>query len=178
MQELPKNFVRLYGKNLSSSVFLRPPRGSNWKINLENRDEKVWLHQGWPEFAHYALDFGHFFFFKYKGNSQFQIRICDTSTRQIQYIILLFLLIWMRLMFMGPKRVTVDDDDSLQTFDRSLSEEEYMPSSSPPHKRMRANTSDESISTASGDKSTTQNGRKLLSTQSQTPTHTIADSNQ
>ncbi|GMN57954.1 hypothetical protein TIFTF001_027058 [Ficus carica] len=173
MLKLPQKFVKLYGESLSNSVVLKPPFGSTWKIGLKKRKGMVWLQQGWPEFAkHFALGFGHLLFFRYKGNSQFQLSICDRSTCEIPSPSIPAHLDE-RDVNESKKEETEGDHDSVQIFDSSSSGEEDLPPSSPPHKRVRPSTSGQGIKATSGDKPATRRGRKptvYTRTRSQAPT--------
>lgn len=78
--------MRLHGETLSNVVFLKLPCGSEWEIGLTKSDGKVWLNQGWPEFAtRYSLDQRRLLFFRYKGNSRFAVSIFGKTTCQICY---------------------------------------------------------------------------------------------
>ena len=88
IQRLPKNFVRLYSETLSNEVFLKPTQASEcyWEIGLAKSNGKVWLKQGWPEFARrFSLGEGRLALFRYEGNSEFAVSVCDNrkSTAQI-----------------------------------------------------------------------------------------------
>lgn len=68
-------------------MFLRLPNGAEWKVNLEKRDDSVWLHEGWKEFAEcHSLAHGHLLIFKYDGTSlHFHVLICGLSAMEIDY---------------------------------------------------------------------------------------------
>ena len=86
MQDLPKRFVGLHGETLSNAVCLKLPCGQQWNIVLFKSHKKIYLQEGWAKFAkHYRLDHGHLLFFKYEGNSQFGVSICDKSACEIDY---------------------------------------------------------------------------------------------
>lgn len=55
-------------------------------MDVQREEGKVWLRNGWPQFAKfYSLCFGHFIFFEYQGNCNFKVVIFDTSTTEIDY---------------------------------------------------------------------------------------------
>ncbi|KAK7310189.1 hypothetical protein RJT34_07528 [Clitoria ternatea] len=95
---LPKPFTSKYGDGVSNPVFLKPPDGTEWKINWRKIDGGIWFQKGWKEFAtYYSLDHGHFLLFEYKGTSHFDVQIFDTSALEIDY----------------PIHATHDEEDSL-----------------------------------------------------------------
>ncbi|PON54065.1 B3 DNA binding domain containing protein, partial [Parasponia andersonii] len=78
--------TRKYGETLSSSVFVKLPCGSKWKMKLARQDNKIWLEGGWPDFSkHYSLKRGSMLMFRYEGNSEFHAVIFDKSTVEIDY---------------------------------------------------------------------------------------------
>ncbi|KAK1356583.1 hypothetical protein POM88_049839 [Heracleum sosnowskyi] len=82
----PEMFSRSFGKNLNESVSLKTPSGSQWSVDLKRSKGKVWLQNGWPEFANfYSICFGYLLVFEYKGDSSFQVLIFDTSALEIDY---------------------------------------------------------------------------------------------
>lgn len=87
IQMIPKKFVRKYGKHLNVRVYLKTPRHAVWDVDLVRDGNKVWLQNGWPEFARfYSLCFGHFLIFKYRENSQFDVFIYDKRGTEIDYL--------------------------------------------------------------------------------------------
>lgn len=86
LQMIPKNIVRILGKNLSDSIMLNAPSGSVWSIDIERCKGKVWLQNGWPEFAEfYLICVGYLLVFEYKGDSSFRVLIFDSSSSEIDY---------------------------------------------------------------------------------------------
>lgn len=86
LQMIPQKFVRKYRKQLHVGVHLSVPRGAVWHVDLVGDGDKVWLQNGWPEFARfYSLSFGHFLVFKYQGNSRFDVFIYDSRGTEIDY---------------------------------------------------------------------------------------------
>ncbi|KAM5576341.1 B3 domain-containing transcription factor VRN1 [Rosa sericea] len=91
---LPYKFVKKYGGELSHSVCLKVPGGSEWEVDIMRQDCKVWFEKGWPEFSNScSLDHGHFLVFGYEGNSKFDVCIFDRTATEIDY------------------PITVEDDD-------------------------------------------------------------------
>ncbi|MED6123107.1 hypothetical protein PIB30_046138 [Stylosanthes scabra] len=83
---LPKKFTRKYGDSLSNPVFLKPPDGTEWKVDWTMHDAQILFEDGWKEFvAYYSIKHGHFLMFEYYGNSQFGVQICDMSGLEIEY---------------------------------------------------------------------------------------------
>ncbi|XP_055960158.1 B3 domain-containing transcription factor VRN1-like [Mercurialis annua] len=84
---IPRKFVRLYGNNLSNSVFLKVPTGATWKLELVKFDGEIWFQNGWQEFVkYYSIAYGSFLVFEYnQTNSEFNVTIFDTSTLEIDY---------------------------------------------------------------------------------------------
>ena len=86
LQQIPGDFLSKCGETLSTSVYVKLPCGSKWKMKLTKYDNKFWLEQGWLEFAkHYSIERGHMLIFRYDGNSEFHAVIFDTSTIEIDY---------------------------------------------------------------------------------------------
>ncbi|MED6197726.1 hypothetical protein PIB30_059445 [Stylosanthes scabra] len=84
--KLPKKFTRKYGDSLSKPVFLKPPDGTEWKVDWTMHDAQVLFQDGWREFvAYYSIKHGHFLMFEYNGNSHFGVQICDMSGLEIEY---------------------------------------------------------------------------------------------
>ncbi|XP_039172826.1 B3 domain-containing transcription factor VRN1 isoform X2 [Eucalyptus grandis] len=85
--EIPKRFLRRYGKDLSGSVLLKVPGGSTWPVKLEKSSHgMVWLCKGWRTFMeHYSIGDGHLVVFKYEGDSIFHVMIFDKSASEIDY---------------------------------------------------------------------------------------------
>ncbi|KAL1833939.1 hypothetical protein ACET3Z_003590 [Daucus carota] len=85
---IPRKFVRKYGMNLGglSRISLKVPNGLAWRVTLKTRNGDVWLKNGWTEFARfYSVKFGHLLIFKYRGHSEFKVRIFDSSSTEIDY---------------------------------------------------------------------------------------------
>lgn len=88
-QMIPEKFVRIYGKELHLRVYLQVPGCALWNVDLVEDADKVWLQNGWPDFARfYSLCFGHFLVFKYQGNSQFDVSIYNKGGTEIDYPIM------------------------------------------------------------------------------------------
>ncbi|OMO66314.1 hypothetical protein COLO4_30629 [Corchorus olitorius] len=84
--EIPPKFAREYGNALSSPVFLKVPTGAEWQVELAKRDGKIWLENGWDNFArHYSLKHGYFLVFRLEGNSHFHVLIFDKTASEIKY---------------------------------------------------------------------------------------------
>ncbi|XP_027335228.1 B3 domain-containing transcription factor VRN1-like [Abrus precatorius] len=83
---IPISFVEKHGEALPSTIFLKPPNGTEWKLNLVKRDDKIWFQKGWKEFAEYhSLGHGHLLVFRYERTSHFQVQIFDMSALEINY---------------------------------------------------------------------------------------------
>ncbi|KAK1369126.1 hypothetical protein POM88_035218 [Heracleum sosnowskyi] len=53
---VPIKFSDVHENDLSDRVFLKTPSGLVWPVDLERRVNRVWLQNGWPEFAnHYSI---------------------------------------------------------------------------------------------------------------------------
>lgn len=88
--KIPKKFVMKYGKDLSNSVCLKLPSGSEWEVGLTRCKGEIWFEKGWPEFSMFcSLDYGNFLLFRYEGNSRFHVCIFDKSATEIDYPILM-----------------------------------------------------------------------------------------
>ncbi|KAI3699638.1 hypothetical protein L2E82_44062 [Cichorium intybus] len=85
---IPNKFTREHRKNiLSSNVLIIVSDDKVWSLGLMiSGDGKLWLQQGWPEFAeHYRLKSGHLLLFNHQGKSVFHVRIFDQSSCEINY---------------------------------------------------------------------------------------------
>ncbi|GKU99045.1 hypothetical protein SLEP1_g11957 [Rubroshorea leprosula] len=83
---IPKQFVKRFGSDISSPVFLKVPSGAVWRVELQTCADDTWLHNGWPEFAtHYSLGYGSLTVFRYEGNCHFHVIIFDRSASEIAY---------------------------------------------------------------------------------------------
>lgn len=81
-------YVSKYGNDLLSSrtVVLRLPDGAEWKMGLSRSGGRVWLKNGWQEFArNYCLSCGTFMVFRYAGTCCFEVVIFDLSCTEIEY---------------------------------------------------------------------------------------------
>ncbi|XLR05576.1 hypothetical protein S83_071774 [Arachis hypogaea] len=87
LQKLPKKFTRIYGSGLSNPLYLKPPDGTEWRVDWINQDGGILFKQGWKEFvAYYSLDDGYVLWFEYNiGTSHIEVQICDMSGLQIKY---------------------------------------------------------------------------------------------
>lgn len=86
MQKIPKKFVIKYGEDLSNSVCLKLPSGSEWQVELTRSNCETWFGRGWPEFSRFcSLEVGTFIVFRYEGNSKFDVCIFDTTATEIDY---------------------------------------------------------------------------------------------
>ncbi|WOG84889.1 hypothetical protein DCAR_0104074 [Daucus carota subsp. sativus] len=86
VQMIPRKFERLFEKNLDNRIQLSVPSGSVWSIDLEKQQDKVWLQNGWPEFAKfYSIGFGYLLVFEYQEDSKFKVLIFDPSASEIDY---------------------------------------------------------------------------------------------
>ncbi|KAL9317063.1 hypothetical protein ACSQ67_013580 [Phaseolus vulgaris] len=84
--KIPNKFSCKYGSGLPNPLFMKPPDGTEWKVNWAEDKGEIWLEKGWKEFVeHYSLDQGHFIFFKYEGTSQIHVIILDQSALEIDY---------------------------------------------------------------------------------------------
>ncbi|KAL5557168.1 hypothetical protein UlMin_039404 [Ulmus minor] len=114
-------FARKYGKSLSNPILVKLPCGSEWKMEFTKHDAGgVYLQKGWLEFIdHYSLKKGHLLFFRYEGNSQFHVVICDRSAAEIDYPLVIPAHVEPKINGEQkvPKREEIEDDDSLEILD-------------------------------------------------------------
>lgn len=83
---MPRRFIRMFGKELSSNVLLTVPNGGVWQVGLEKTNGQIWFNDSLNKFIdYYSIDYGFLLLFKYEGNSSFQVLIFDTTTFEIQY---------------------------------------------------------------------------------------------
>ncbi|CAA0832759.1 Unknown protein [Striga hermonthica] len=83
---IPKAFAAKFGSSLPNPVFLRAPRGPEFRVELIKSNGELWLGKGWPEFRqHYSIEFGHFLTFKFHHESKFQVLVFDKTAPEIDY---------------------------------------------------------------------------------------------
>ncbi|KAJ4838778.1 hypothetical protein Tsubulata_048804 [Turnera subulata] len=83
---IPKKFAMHNGGELEDVAKLFLPNGRVWEMRISKGREEISLAEGWPEFVeHYSLHNDHFLIFKYKGRSNFKVRIFDVSGSEMQY---------------------------------------------------------------------------------------------
>ncbi|KAJ4843961.1 hypothetical protein Tsubulata_021353 [Turnera subulata] len=84
---IPKKFAMRNGGELQDVAKLFLPNGRVWKLRIRRKgEEEIYLTEGWLEFLeHYSLHNDHFLIFKYKGRSNFKVRIFDVSGSEMQY---------------------------------------------------------------------------------------------
>ncbi|KAI3503147.1 hypothetical protein L1887_31583 [Cichorium endivia] len=85
---IPNKFTRGHRKIvLLSDVLIIVSDDKVWSLGLmTSGDGKLWLQQGWPEFAeHYRLKSGHLLLFNHLSKSVFHVRIFDQSSCEINY---------------------------------------------------------------------------------------------
>ncbi|KAF2296042.1 hypothetical protein GH714_035812 [Hevea brasiliensis] len=83
---IPRRFVRRYGSELSSPVFLKVPSGAKWQVQLVKCNGEIWLENGWQEFVeYYSLVFGYFLIFEFEQNCHFNVFVFDKSASEIDY---------------------------------------------------------------------------------------------
>nr|XP_011467596.1 PREDICTED: B3 domain-containing protein LOC_Os12g40080-like isoform X2 [Fragaria vesca subsp. vesca] len=130
--KIPKKFVMKYGKDLSSSVCLKLPSGSEWEVELTRCKGKIWFEKGWPEFFMFcSLDYGSFLVFRYEGNSHFRVCIFDMSATEVDYPITI------------PKIDEAEDlsIEILEDFQLNPKTIRKSPVPYPPHEKMRTSFS-------------------------------------
>ncbi|XP_039038444.1 B3 domain-containing transcription factor VRN1-like [Hibiscus syriacus] len=83
---LPDNFVKSIKDELSVAAALTVPDGHVWRVGIKKVDNKVWFHEGWPEFVdRYYIRIGYFLIFRYEGNSAFSVSIFNLYNSEINY---------------------------------------------------------------------------------------------
>ncbi|MED6186830.1 hypothetical protein PIB30_070506 [Stylosanthes scabra] len=100
--KIPNKFSKKYGDDMPNPVHLKPPDGTQWKIDWTNHDGEILFEKGWKEFAKfYSLDNGHLLWFEYDGTSNIKVHILDMSGLEIDY----------------PSSDRIRDDDSVEILD-------------------------------------------------------------
>ncbi|KAL2468392.1 B3 domain-containing transcription factor VRN1-like [Forsythia ovata] len=83
---IPRKFVGKYGPELSNVVRLTDSIGGVWCVRLEKVEKTLWLHDGWEKFVQdHSVSYGYFLVFKYRGNSNFNVRIFDLTASEVHY---------------------------------------------------------------------------------------------
>ncbi|KAI4357357.1 hypothetical protein L6164_001310 [Bauhinia variegata] len=84
--QIPKKFVRKYGKGLLNPLVLQLPNGSKWVVHWEKCKNQTFLEKGWRKFAvECSLAPGHRLLFRYEKGSIFHVLIFDRTSLQIKY---------------------------------------------------------------------------------------------
>ncbi|MED6120909.1 hypothetical protein PIB30_025234 [Stylosanthes scabra] len=84
--KLPKKFCKKYGDGVPNPAYLKPPDGTEWKIDWTKKDGEILFEKGWKELAtYYSLDNGHLLWFEYDGTSKIEVHIFDMSGLEIDY---------------------------------------------------------------------------------------------
>ncbi|KAI3974602.1 hypothetical protein MKX01_029592 [Papaver californicum] len=83
--ELPKEFSRKFGNELSDHAVIKVPNGI-WHVGMTKAEGLVLFENGWPEFMEfYSICVGHLMVFRYDGNSMFQVHIFGMNATEIKY---------------------------------------------------------------------------------------------
>ncbi|MED6219246.1 hypothetical protein PIB30_034066 [Stylosanthes scabra] len=84
--KVPKKFSKKYGGGVPNPVYLKPPDGTEWRIDWTKKDGEILFEKGWKELAkYYSLDNGHLLWFEYNGTSKIEVHIFDMSGLEIDY---------------------------------------------------------------------------------------------
>ncbi|MED6197736.1 hypothetical protein PIB30_059453 [Stylosanthes scabra] len=85
--KIPTKFSRKHGSDVPNPVYLKPPDGTQWKIDWTKHDDgEILFENGWKEFAaYYSLHDGNLLWFEFKETSLFEVHIFDTSGLEIDY---------------------------------------------------------------------------------------------
>ncbi|XLT15063.1 hypothetical protein HN51_060753 [Arachis hypogaea] len=84
--KIPNKFTSKYGGGVKNPVYLKPPDGTQWKVQWTQHDGDILFEKGWKEFAaYYSLDHGHLLRFEFNGTSCFEVHIFDMSGLEIHY---------------------------------------------------------------------------------------------
>ncbi|XP_042495556.1 B3 domain-containing transcription factor VRN1-like [Macadamia integrifolia] len=84
--EIPIEFVRKFGEDLSDSAVLKVPNGNEWVVELKKIEGEVWFHNGWHRFLEYHnISVGYFLVFRYDGDSNFHVLIFNHNACEIKY---------------------------------------------------------------------------------------------
>ncbi|XP_026402805.1 B3 domain-containing protein LOC_Os12g40080-like [Papaver somniferum] len=87
--EIPKEFLKKFGNELSDCATIKVPSGSMWDIRLAKRRGAISFEKGWKEFMEfYSISVGHFLVFRYEGKSKFHVLIFNTTATEIEYPII------------------------------------------------------------------------------------------
>ncbi|XP_074352722.1 B3 domain-containing protein LOC_Os12g40080-like [Apium graveolens] len=84
---IPRKFVRNHEDKLLERVVLKTPGGAAWAVDVERRNNKVSVRNGWPQFAtFYSISFGYnLVVFDYIGQCNLLVHVYDPSTTEINY---------------------------------------------------------------------------------------------
>ncbi|KAJ4963630.1 hypothetical protein NE237_023569 [Protea cynaroides] len=85
--EIPVEFVRKFGEELSDSAVLKVPNGKEWAVDLKKNDGIVWFHNDvWQRFIeYYNISVWYFIVFRYYGDSKFLAIILNHNGCEIKY---------------------------------------------------------------------------------------------
>ncbi|KAK4773002.1 hypothetical protein SAY87_028021 [Trapa incisa] len=83
--QIPRAFIRKYGKDLPNPVILKVPSGETWTVELVKHGDRVWLGKCWKNFLErFSILKDYSICFKFKGN-MFYIFIFDQTGCEIEY---------------------------------------------------------------------------------------------
>lgn len=87
LQSIPNKFVERYGAAVPTTVMLQLPTGEQWRVEVEKREDEMWLGNGLFEFAEsLGINCGDFLMFDYDFNhSMFHMVVVQTSAAEIEY---------------------------------------------------------------------------------------------
>ncbi|XP_026396440.1 B3 domain-containing transcription factor VRN1-like [Papaver somniferum] len=84
--EIPKEFLKKFGKELSDCATIEVPSGSVWPVGLTKRRGAISFEEGLKEFMEfYSISVGYFLVFRYEGDSTFHVLIFNISATEIEY---------------------------------------------------------------------------------------------
>ncbi|KAJ8747649.1 hypothetical protein K2173_012825 [Erythroxylum novogranatense] len=83
---IPAKFGKKFGNELSDVATLILPNGRTWQVELTRFHNQIWFDAGWHEFVeHNSIGCRFLLVFTYRGSSNFDVLIFDTTACEIQY---------------------------------------------------------------------------------------------
>lgn len=80
LQEIPRAFLKHLEGKYCGIVLLKGPSGKIWRVEMAEKNNDVFLRQGWQRFLNENfVKVGYCLVFRYYGRCRFSVKILDTS---------------------------------------------------------------------------------------------------
>ncbi|ONI32820.1 hypothetical protein PRUPE_1G388100 [Prunus persica] len=77
---IPPAFIKNFNRRRLGKCTMRGPSGKCWAVELEQRQDGLFFHKGWPGFVKdHFIELEDFLIFCYDGGSEFDVTIYDKT---------------------------------------------------------------------------------------------------